>query len=524
MAVTIDENSKNKTIDVPGGKSGIAGNSPAGKGGTTASSTAKKGSTLTKGEFSAKISIDAEGNRKLVCNTSTVGHVDNGKTSLTAAITKWLARKGLAQDRSVDEIDKSPEEKARGITINKTMVNYATDHRYFAHVDCPGHADYVKNMITGSSQTDVAILVLNAGAIPQPQDKVHLDILKRLGVKSLIVFANKMDYVAEEFLQGFAEEEKEAVIGEIEENIINDIYNNFLIPHLLPGGHNSEDKSLPIKERMTVLGTKLGEVKIILGSAKLILDDAECSSLISRYKEPAMMKLEEALDTISLPYRDPHAPLFLRIDGVVPVEGRGTAVTGKVIQGTVKTGDKLHIVGLSKDKGLKELPEFTALEIQMFHNTLLRPAEPGENIAILVKGPKDFAFHKGQVVCAAGTINQYNAAQMQVYMLTKEEGGRERPITENFKPQFFCGTADVSLVEIIFEKINDEEAGEILTPGDNAVISVKFLKPMAFIQGEQVLLREGGKTVAAGKVIKTLTDAEFAAIPRKTKSKLSPEK
>ena len=382
-------------------------------------------------------------------NIGTIGHVDHGKTTLTAAITKYLALKGQAQYEDYSSIDKAPEERERGITINTAHVEYETDKRHYAHVDCPGHADYIKNMITGAAQMDGAILVIAATDGPMAQTKEHILLARQVGVPAIVVFLNKCDQVDDEELL-------ELVEMEVRETLSN---------YEFPGD----------------------DVPIIKGSA---LNALTCESDDPNAPEYACIKeLMDAVDDyIPTPARSDDQPFLMPVEDVFTISGRGTVATGRVERGIVKTGETVEIVGLSDEK---KSTVVTGLE--MFRKTL-DFAEAGDNIGALLRGVAKTDVERGQVLCKPGSIHPHTKFVGQVYVLSKEEGGRHTPFFNNYRPQFYFRTTDVTGV------ITLPEGTEMCMPGDNVEMSVELITPIAIEKGLRFAIREGGRTVGSGAV------------------------
>ena len=375
-------------------------------------------------------------------NIGTIGHVDHGKTTLTAAITKVLAKKGFAKEMAYDQIDGAPEEKARGITINTAHVEYETATRHYAHVDCPGHADYVKNMITGAAQMDGAILVIAATDGPMAQTREHILLARQVGVPRLIVFLNKCDLVDDEELLELVEME---------------------VIELL------EEYGFP------------GDTPIIRGSA---LKAGEGDPVEEQHILDLMKVVDEYIPT---PVRDTDKPFLMPVEDVFSISGRGTVATGRVERGTVKVGDQVEIVGI------KPTQTTVVTGVEMFRK-LLDQAEAGDNIGTLLRGIARTDVERGQVLCKPKSVNPHSEFDAQVYVLSKEEGGRHTPFFTNYRPQFYFRTTDVTGV------IELKEA-EMVMPGDNALLNVKLIHPIAIEQGTKFSIREGGRTVGAGNVV-----------------------
>ena len=379
-------------------------------------------------------------------NIGTIGHVDHGKTTLTAAITKVLAKQGYAKEMRYDQIDGAPEEKARGITINTAHVEYETASRHYAHVDCPGHADYVKNMITGAAQMDGAILVIAATDGPMAQTREHILLARQVGVPRLIVFLNKCDLVDDEELLELVEME---------------------VIELL------EEYGFP------------GDTPIIRGSA---LKAGEGDPVEEQHILDLMKVVDEYIPT---PVRDTDKPFLMPVEDVFSISGRGTVATGRVERGTVKVGDQVEIVGI------KPTQTTVVTGVEMFRK-LLDQAEAGDNIGTLLRGIARTDVERGQVLCKPKSVNPHSEFDAQVYVLSKEEGGRHTPFFTNYRPQFYFRTTDVTGV------IELKEGVDMIKPGDNAELVVKLIHPIAIELGTKFSIREGGRTVGAGNVIKIL--------------------
>ena len=383
-------------------------------------------------------------------NIGTIGHVDHGKTTLTAAITKWLSLQGKAQFEAYDSIDKAPEEKARGITINTAHVEYETEKRHYAHVDCPGHADYIKNMITGAAQMDGAILVIAASDGPMAQTREHLLLARQVNVPSVLVFLNKCDQVDDEELLELVEME--------------------------------------VRELLDFYGFPGDDTPIIRGSA--------LNALVSESTDPnapeyaCIKQLMDAVDTwIPTPDRKEDMPFLMPVEDVFTISGRGTVATGRVERGILNLNEKVEIVGLSDEKR-----ETTVTGIEMFHK-LLDFAEAGDNIGALLRGVAKTEIERGQVLSKPGSIHPHTKFVGQVYVLTKDEGGRHTPFFNNYRPQFYFRTTDVTGV------ITLPEGTEMCMPGDNVDMKVELITPIAIEQGLRFAIREGGRTVGSGVVI-----------------------
>ena len=379
-------------------------------------------------------------------NIGTIGHVDHGKTTLTAAITKVLAEKGYAKFEDYADIDKAPEERERGITINTAHVEYETDNRHYAHVDCPGHADYVKNMITGAAQMDGAILVVSAADGPMPQTREHILLARQVGVPAIVVYLNKADQVDDPELLELVEME------------VRDLLSSYDFPG--------------------------DDVPIIVGSALKALEGDE-----SEIGKPSILKLMDAVDEyIPTPQRPTDQPFLMPVEDVFTITGRGTVATGRVERGELKVGDNVEIVGLA-DK-----PKDTVVTgVEMFRK-ILDSAEAGDNIGALLRGVDRKEIERGQVLAKPGTIHPHTKFKAQVYVLTKDEGGRHTPFFNGYRPQFYFRTTDVTGV------IQLPEGTEMCMPGDNVKMDVELITPIAIEAGLRFAIREGGRTVGAGVV------------------------
>ena len=379
------------------------------------------------------------------CNIGTVGHVDHGKTSLTAAITKILAESGGAVFTAYDQIDKAPEEKARGITISTAHVEYETANRHYAHVDCPGHADYVKNMITGAAQMDGGILVVSAADGPMPQTRDHILLARQVGVPALVVFMNKIDMVDDEELADLVE--------------------------------------LEIRELLTSYGFPGDDIPVIRGSALCALEDRN-----PEMGREAILKLMAAVDaSIPQPERAKDRPFLMPIEDVFSISGRGTVVTGRVECGVIKVGEEAEIVGI------RPTVKTVVTGVEMFRK-LLDQGEAGDNIGALLRGTKREDVERGQVLSAPGSITPHTNFKAEVYILTKEEGGRHTPFFTNYRPQFYFRTTDVT------GRVYLPEGVEMVMPGDNIAITVELIAPIAMDEGLRFAIREGGRTVGSGVV------------------------
>jgi len=382
-------------------------------------------------------------------NVGTIGHVDHGKTTLTAAITSVLATKGLATKKDYDQIDGAPEEKARGITINAAHVEYETLSRHYAHVDCPGHADYVKNMITGAAQMDGAILVVSAADGPMPQTREHILLSRQVGVPKLVVFLNKSDLVDDEELLDLVEMEVRELLSEYD----------------FPGD----------------------DIPIIKGSALGALEGKP--EWVAKVEE-----LMEAVDTyIDTPVRATDKPFMMPVEDVFTITGRGTVATGRVDRGVVKVGDQVEIVGIRDTKTT------TVTGVEMFRK-LLDAAQAGDNIGALLRGVDREGVERGQVLSKPGTVKPHSNFTAQIYVLSKEEGGRHTAFFSNYRPQFYFRTTDITGI------ITLGAGTEMVMPGDNAEVTVELIHPIALEEGTKFSIREGGRTVASGTVVKILAD------------------
>ena len=382
-------------------------------------------------------------------NVGTIGHVDHGKTTLTAAITTILSKKFGGEAKAYDQIDAAPEEKARGITINTAHVEYETASRHYAHVDCPGHADYVKNMITGAAQMDGAILVCSAADGPMPQTREHILLARQVGVPYIIVFLNKCDMVDDEELLELVEMEVRELLSKYD----------------FPGD----------------------DIPIVKGSALKALEGDQ-----SDIGEPAIFRLADALDSyIPTPERAIDKPFLLPIEDVFSISGRGTVVTGRVERGIVKVGEEIEIVGI------KPTVKTTCTGVEMFRK-LLDQGQAGDNVGVLLRGTKREDVERGQVLCKPGSITPHTHFTGEIYVLSKEEGGRHTPFFNNYRPQFYFRTTDVTgSIELPKDK-------EMVMPGDNVSITVKLIAPIAMEEGLRFAIREGGRTVGAGVVAKII--------------------
>jgi elongation factor Tu len=380
-------------------------------------------------------------------NVGTIGHVDHGKTTLTAAITKTLAEKGGAEEKTFDEIDNAPEEKERGITIATSHVEYETDNRHYAHVDCPGHADYVKNMITGAAQMDGAILVVSAPDGPMPQTREHILLARQVNVPSVVVYLNKTDMVDDEELLELVEEE------------VRDLLNEYDFP----------GKDVPI----------------IKGSALKALEGDEEA-------KKSIVELAEALDTyIPEPERELDKPFLMPVEDVFSITGRGTVATGRIEQGKINTGDEVEIVGI------KDTSKTVVTGVEMFRK-ILDEGQAGDNVGCLLRGTKREEIERGQVLCKPGSITPHTKFKAEVYCLKKEEGGRHTPFVSGYRPQFYFRTTDVTGVA------NLPEGREFVAPGENVEMTVELIQPIAMDKGLRFAIREGGRTVGSGVVTEVI--------------------
>ena len=380
-------------------------------------------------------------------NIGTIGHVDHGKTTLTAAITKVLAAKGMAQYTSYENIDKAPEERARGITINITHVEYETDKRHYAHIDAPGHADYIKNMITGAAQMDGAILVVSAPDGPMPQTREHILLAKQVNVPSIVVFMNKCDMVQDKEILELVEME--------------------------------------VRELLTKYGFPGSEVPIIKGSAlKAIEGDADAVK--------AIQDLMDAVDSyIPTPVRELDKPFLMPVEDVFTISGRGTVVTGRIERGVVKINDEIEIVGI------KDTKKTVVTGVEMFKKSM-QEGQAGDNVGILVRGIERTDVERGQVLVKSGSVKPHTEFEAEVYILSKEEGGRHKPFFTGYRPQFYIRTTDVT------GEITLPATVEMVMPGDNVKVSAKLITPVALEEGMRFAIREGGHTVGAGAITKVI--------------------
>jgi elongation factor Tu len=382
-------------------------------------------------------------------NVGTIGHVDHGKTTLTAALTKVLAAKFGGEVKNYDQIDNAPEERERGITISTTHVEYISDKRHYAHVDCPGHADYVKNMITGAAQMDGAILVVSAADGPMPQTREHILLARQVGVPYIVVYLNKADQVDDKDLLELVQEE--------------------------------------VRDLLTKYGFPGDKTPIVIGSALKALEGDQ-----SELGEPSIMKLADALDAyIPQPKRAIDGPFLMPIEDVFSISGRGTVVTGRIERGIVKVGDEIEIVGI------KPTIKTIVTGVEMFRK-LLDQGEAGDNVGVLLRGTKREEVERGQVLAKPGSITPHTKFEAEVYVLTKEEGGRHTPFFQGYRPQFYFRTTDVT------GSCELPSGTEMVMPGDNIKIVVTLINPIAMEQGLRFAIREGGRTVGAGVVAKVI--------------------
>ena len=383
------------------------------------------------------------------CNIGTIGHVDHGKTTLTAAITKVLSEQGKAQFTAYDQIDKAPEEKARGITIATAHVEYETDKRHYAHVDCPGHADYVKNMITGAAQMDGAILVVSAADGPMPQTREHILLARQVGVPALVVYMNKVDMVDD--------------------------------PELL------ELVELEVRELLSKYDFPGDDIPVVKGSALAALEDKT-----PEVGKSSIMELMNAVDGyIPQPDRPKDQPFLMPVEDVFSISGRGTVVTGRIERGVIKVGEEVEIVGI------RPTTKTVVTGVEMFRK-LLDQGQAGDNVGVLLRGTKREDVERGQVVCKPGSVKPHTRFKAEAYILTKEEGGRHTPFFTNYRPQFYFRTTDVTGVVTL------PEGTEMVMPGDNVTMDVQLIVPIAMEEKLRFAIREGGRTVGSGVVAKIL--------------------
>jgi elongation factor Tu len=387
--------------------------------------------------------------KKPHCNVGTIGHVDHGKTSLTAAITKILAEKGQAHYTAYDQIDKAPEEKARGITISTAHVEYETDKRHYAHVDCPGHADYVKNMITGAAQMDGAILVVSAADGPMPQTREHILLARQVGVPAIVVFLNKCDMVDDPELLDLVE--------------------------------------LEVRELLSKYNFPGDKIPIVRGSALMALEDKK-----PELGKQAILKLMDAVDaSIPQPDRPKDKPFLMPVEDVFSISGRGTVVTGRIERGVIKVGEEVEIVGI------KPTSKTVVTGVEMFRK-LLDQGEAGDNVGCLLRGIEREGVERGQVLAKPGSVKPHTKFTAEAYILTKEEGGRHTPFFTNYRPQFYFRTTDVTGVVTL------PSGTEMVMPGDNVSMEVTLIVPIAMEEKLRFAIREGGRTVGAGVVAKII--------------------
>jgi len=385
------------------------------------------------------------------CNVGTIGHVDHGKTTLTAAITKVLAESGGAEFQDYASIDKAPEEKARGITINTAHVEYESQARHYAHVDCPGHADYVKNMITGAAQMDGAILVVSAADGPMPQTREHILLARQVGVPAIVVYMNKVDQVDDDELLELVE--------------------------------------LEVRELLSLYDFPGDDIPVVMGSALAALEDGDAET-----GKASIAKLMQAVDEyIPQPKRAIDKPFLMPIEDVFSISGRGTVVTGRVERGLVKVGDEIEIVGI------RDTAKTTCTGVEMFRKLLDR-GEAGDNIGALLRGVGREDVERGQVLAAPGSITPHKKFNCECYILTKDEGGRHTPFFSNYRPQFYFRTTDVTGSVVL------PEGTEMVMPGDNISMEVSLIAPIAMDEGLRFAIREGGRTVGAGVVASIVED------------------
>lgn len=385
-------------------------------------------------------------------NVGTIGHVDHGKTTLSAAISAVLATKGLAELKDYDNIDNAPEEKERGITIATSHIEYETENRHYAHVDCPGHADYVKNMITGAAQMDGAILVVSAADGPMPQTREHILLSRQVGVPYIVVFLNKQDMVDDAELLELVEMEVRELLSSYE----------------FPGD----------------------DTPIVAGSALKALEEAKAGS-VGEWGEKILQLMAEVDAYIPTPERDTEKTFLMPVEDVFSIAGRGTVVTGRIERGVVKVGDEVEIVGI------RDTQKTTVTGVEMFRKELDK-GEAGDNVGILLRGTKKEDVERGMVLCKPGSITPHKKFEGEIYVLSKEEGGRHTPFFNNYRPQFYVRTTDVT------GAITLPEGVEMVMPGDNVKISVELINPIALEEGTRFAIREGGRTVGAGVVSKII--------------------
>ena len=387
------------------------------------------------------------------CNIGTIGHVDHGKTTLTAAITKVLAESGGAKFTAYDQIDKAPEEKARGITINTAHVEYETAKRHYAHVDCPGHADYVKNMITGAAQMDGAILVVSAADGPMPQTREHILLARQVGVPAIVVYLNKVDMVDDAELLELVE--------------------------------------LEVRELLTKYGFPGDDIPIVKGSGLFALEGRD-----EALGKNSVIELMNAVDSyVPQPQRETDKPFLMPVEDVFSISGRGTVVTGRIERGIIKVGEEVEIVGI------RATTKTVCTGVEMFRK-LLDQGEPGDNVGLLLRGTKREDVERGQVLCKPASIKPHKKFMAETYVLGKDEGGRHTPFFSNYRPQFYFRTTDVT------GSIKLPEGTEMVMPGDNVTMEVELIAPIAMEKGLRFAIREGGRTVGAGVVAEILEEAK----------------
>ena len=385
-------------------------------------------------------------------NIGTIGHVDHGKTTLTAAISAVLATKGLAELKDYDNIDNAPEEKERGITIATSHIEYETENRHYAHVDCPGHADYVKNMITGAAQMDGAILVVSAADGPMPQTREHILLSRQVGVPYIVVFLNKQDMVDDEELLELVEMEVRELLSEYD----------------FPGD----------------------DTPIVAGSALKALEEAKEGN-IGEWSEKILKLMEEVDNYIPTPERETDKDFLMPVEDVFSISGRGTVATGRIERGVIKVGEEVEIVGI------RDTQKTTVTGVEMFRKEMDQ-GEAGDNVGILLRGTKKEDIERGMVLCKPGSITPHTKFEAEVYVLSKDEGGRHTPFFNNYRPQFYVRTTDVT------GSITLPEGTEMVMPGDNVKINVELIAPIAMEEGTRFAIREGGRTVGAGVVSKII--------------------
>ena len=395
-------------------------------------------------------------------NIGTIGHVDHGKTTLTAAITLTLSALGQAKARKYDDIDAAPEEKARGITINTAHVEYETTNRHYAHVDCPGHADYVKNMITGAAQMDGGILVVSAADGPMPQTREHILLARQVGVPSLVVFLNKQDQVDDEELLELVE--------------------------------------LEVRELLTEYGFPGDDIPIVSGSALLALEKMTENPNTQKGDDPWVDKIYDLMESVDsfipTPERDVDKPFLMAVEDVFSITGRGTVATGRIERGKIKVGETVEIVGI------RDTRSTTVTGVEMFQK-ILDEGMAGDNVGVLLRGIQKDEIERGMVIAKPGSITPHTKFEAEVYVLTKEEGGRHTPFFPNYRPQFYVRTTDVTGTISSFTA-DDGSAAEMVMPGDRIKMTVELINPIAIEQGMRFAIREGGRTIGAGAVAKIL--------------------